>query len=160
MTGRPDAPCRLRLGWAVVALAAMVVAVAAPTAAQTADLERFGGRLSRMPVDLVTTSTIRGEGVVSAELRGPELTLRAEFNGLSSPVTAVHVHNAPRARPGEVAFPVDLDDPLGTAGAFTATVTLTDAQADELRAGRYYLQIHTETNPGGELRGWLLSPRD
>lgn len=156
MTGRPAATCRLRLGCAVVALAA----VAAPAAAQTADLERFGGRLSRMPVDLVTTSTIRGEGVVSAGLRERELTLEAEFQGLSSPVTAVHVHNAPRARPGAVAFPIDLEDPLGTAGEFAAIVTLTDAQADELRAGRYYLQIHTEANPGGELRGWLLPPRD
>ena len=75
MTGRPAATWRPRLGCAVVALAV----VAAPAAAQTADVERFGGRLSRMPVDLVTTSTIRGEGVVSAELRGPELTLRAEL---------------------------------------------------------------------------------
>ena len=156
MKGRPAATCRLRLGCAVVALAA----VTAPAAAQTADVERFGGRLSRLPVDLVTTSTVRGEGVVSAELRGPELTLRAEFSGLSGPVTAVHVHNAPRARRGGVAFAVDVDNPLGTAGELAVSVTLTDAQAAELRAGRYYLQIHTETNPGGELRGWLLPPRD
>ena len=142
---------------------AMALALAGLTtslAAQAPAVERFGGRLSRMPVDLVTTSTIRGEGAVTAGLHERELTLTAEFQGLSSPVTAVHVHNAPRARPGGVAFPIDLGDPLGTAGEFMATVTLTDAQAAELRAGRYYLQIHTETNPGGELRGWLLPPRD
>ncbi|MCY4078065.1 MAG: CHRD domain-containing protein, partial [Acidobacteria bacterium] len=101
-----------------------------------------------------------GEGVVSAELRGRELTLTAEFRGMSSPVTAVHVHNAPRARPGGVAFPIEIEGPSGTAGAIAATVTLDDAQAAELRAGRYYLQLHTEANPGGELRGWLLPPRD
>lgn len=157
MTRRPAwIACRSVTGAVALALAG----VTASFAAQAPAVERFGGRLSRMPVDLVTTSTIRGEGVVSAELRGPELILRAEFRGLSGPVTVVHVHNAPRARPGGVAFPVDLADPLGTAGAFVATVTLTDAQAAELRAGRYYLQIHTETNPGGELRGWLLPPRD
>ena len=83
-----------------------------------------------------------------------------EFRGLSGLVTAVHVHNAPRARPGGVAFPIDIGDPPGTAGAIAATVTLSDAQAAELRAGRYYLQVHTETNPDGELRGWLLPPRD
>ena len=141
---------------------AMALALAGLTtslAAQAPAVERFGGRLSRMPVDLVTTSTIRGEGAVTAGLHERELTLTAEFQGLSSPVTAVHVHNAPRARPGG-AFPIDLGDPLGTAGEFMATVTLTDAQAAELRAGRYYLQIHTEANPGGELRGWLLPPRD
>ena len=137
-------------------------APAAPRApaAQAPAVERFGGRLSRLPVDLVTASTIRGEGVVSAELRGRALTLSAEFQGLSSPVTAVHVHNAPRARRGGVAFPVEIEGPSGTAGVIAATVTLDDAQAAELRAGRYYLQLHTEANPGGELRGWLLPPRD
>ena len=124
--------------------------------AQAPAAERFGGRLSRMPVDLATASMIRGGGAVTAELHERELTLHAEFGGLSGPVTAVHVHNAPRARPGAVAFPIDTGEPMGNAGEFTATVTLSDAQASELRAGRYYLQIHTETNPGGELRGWLL----
>lgn len=142
------------------AVALALAGLTASFAAQAPAVERFGGRLSRMPVDLATTSTISGEGAVTAELRERELTLTAEFQGLGSPVTAMHVHNAPRARPGEVAFPIDLDDPLGTAGEFTATVTLTNAQAAELRAGRYYLQIHTEANPGGELRGWLLPPRD
>ena len=157
MTGRPGSPRRSGIGFAaVVALAALT----APGAAQTPDVERFGGRLSRLPVDLQTTSTIRGEGKVTAELRGRELTLSAEFRGLSGLVTAVHVHNAPRARPGGVAFPIDIGDPPGTAGAIAATVTLSDAQAAELRAGRYYLQVHTETNPDGELRGWLLPPRD
>ena len=157
MTRRPASKaCPSVSRAAVLALAALTAAVAA----QAPAVERFGGRLSRMPVDLVTASTIRGEGVVTAGLRERELTLTAEFQGVSSPVTAVHVHNAPRARPGEVAFPIDLGDPLGTAGGFTVTVTLTDAQAAELRAGRYYLQIHTETNPGGELRGWLLPTRD
>ena len=157
MTRRPSATDLLSVaGLVVLAMAELTASLTA----QAPALERFGGRLSRMPVDLVTTSTIRGEGAVTARLHERELTLQAEFRGLSSPVTAVHVHNAPRARPGEVAFPVDVGDPMGTAGEFVATVTLTDAQAAELRAGRYYLQIHTEANPGGELRGWLLPPRD
>ena len=156
MTRRPRATSLLSVaGPAVLALAA-----AASIAAQAPDVERFGGRLSRLPVDLRTTSTIRGEGTATAELRGRELTLRAEFRGLSSPVTAVHVHNAPRARRGGVAFPVDAGGPPGTAGEIAATVTLADAQVAELRGGRYYLQIHTETNPAGELRGWLLPTGD
>ena len=142
------------------AVALALAGLTASFAAQAPAVERFGGRLSRMPVDLVTTSTIRGEGAVTAELHGRELTLQAEFHGLSSPVTVVHVHNAPRARRGEVAFPIDLADPVGAAGAFTATVALTDAQEAELQAGRYYVQIHTEANPGGELRGWLLPAGD
>ena len=139
-------------------LAALNLAPAAAAGAQ--DTERFGERLSRMPVDLRTTSTISGAGAVTAELAGNELTITIRFSGLSSGVTAAHVHNAPVARRGGVAFAVDVGGATGTAGQITDTVTLTGDQLAELRAERYYVQIHTENNPGGELRGWLLRHDD
>lgn len=135
----------------LVFLTVMAVHPAAP-AAQTG--ERFEDRLSRLPVDRVTTSTISGQGKVGATLDGHELTLSATFEGVSSPATAAHIHRAPRARPGPPVF--TLEAPTTTAGVIKDTITLTDAQRDELRNGRYYLQIHTADNPGGELRGWLL----
>jgi hypothetical protein len=33
------------------------------------------------------------------------------------------------------------------------SATLTDAQAVDLLAGRYYINIHTAANPPGEIRG-------
>ena len=33
---------------------------------------------------------------------------------------------------------------------------LTNAQVEALKSGWYYVQIHTEVNPDGHLRGWLL----
>ncbi len=33
------------------------------------------------------------------------------------------------------------------------SATLTDAQAADLVAGKYYVNIHTAANPGGEIRG-------
>ena len=128
--------------------------------AGSADTERYGERLSRMPVDLRTTSTISGAGVVTAELAGNELTITVRFGGLRSGVTAAHVHNAPVARRGGVAFGIDVGAAAGTAGEITDTVTLTVDQVAELRGERYYVQIHTENNPGGELRGWLLRHDD
>ena len=155
--------CRRRRGATLArmtapALAATVMLAAAAVGAQ--DAERFGERLSRMPVDLRTTSTISGAGAVTAELAGNELTITVRFSGLSSGVTAAHVHNAPVARRGGVAFAVDVSGATGTAGEIIDTVTLADEQIAELRAERYYVQIHTENNPGGELRGWLLRHDD
>ena len=33
------------------------------------------------------------------------------------------------------------------------SATLTDAQAADLMAGKYYINVHTAANPGGEIRG-------
>ena len=141
-----------------VGLLACILAAAVgsgPVRAQTS--EQFGGRLSRMPVDRATAPAISGGGDVRATLAGSELTIVATFAGMSSPATAAHVHHAPAARRGPVAFTLDV--PATAGGRIEETVTLTNAQLAELRGGRYYLQIHTRDNPGGELRGWLLQGR-
>lgn len=143
---------------AAVGLSACLVAVmlcAGGVLAQTG--EQFAGRLSRMPVDRAIAPSISGGGEARATLAGSELTIVATFAGMSSPATAAHVHHAPIARRGPVAFTLDV--PAAAAGRIEQSVTLTDAQLDVLRDGRYYLQIHTDDNPGGELRGWLLPSR-
>ena len=143
---------------AAVGLSACLVAVmlcAGGVLAQTG--EQFAGRLSRMPVDRAIAPSISGGGEARATLAGSELTIVATFAGMSSPATAAHVHSAPIARRGPVAFTLDV--PAAAAGRIEQSVTLTDAQLDVLRDGRYYLQIHTDDNPGGELRGWLLPSR-
>ena len=143
---------------AAVGLSACLVAVmlcAGGVLAQTG--EQFAGRLSRMPVDRAIAPTISGGGEARAMLAGSELTIVATFAGMSSPATAAHVHRAPIARRGPIAFTLDV--PAAAAGRIEQSVTLTDAQLDVLRDGRYYLQIHTDDNPGGELRGWLLPSR-
>jgi hypothetical protein len=40
-------------------------------------------------------------------------------------------------------------------GASGASV-LTDAQIADLNAGKWYVNVHTEANKGGEIRGQLL----
>lgn len=145
-------------------LAALILAAlhAAPSGAgfRAQETERYGERLSRMPVDLRTTSAISGSGAVRAELRGGELAVTVRFRGLSSAVTGAHVRNASAARRGPVAFPLDVGGAGDTAGEIVDTVTLTGEQIAELRGERYYVQIRTENNPAGELRGWLLRRDD
>ena len=46
-----------------------------------------------------------------------------------------------------------------TGGTFTTSpIVLTEPQEAELLAGRYYVNIHTTNNSGGELRGFLVVP--
>jgi hypothetical protein len=41
-------------------------------------------------------------------------------------------------------------------GAIDGTVELTSAQVDALKKGRFYVQVHSESMPSGQLVGWLL----
>jgi hypothetical protein len=42
------------------------------------------------------------------------------------------------------------------ASAVESTATLTDAQAADMLAGKWYINVHTAANPGGEIRGQLM----
>lgn len=79
------------------------------------------------------------------------------FGGLSSGTTAAHFHGP--AAPGMNA-PVAIAHagfPLGvTAGTYTATEVLTDAQEADLKAGLWYSNIHTTLLPGGEIRAQIV----
>jgi hypothetical protein len=42
-----------------------------------------------------------------------------------------------------------------TPSPIKGTATLTDAQIADLNAGKWYFNVHTAANPGGEIRGTL-----
>ena len=47
-----------------------------------------------------------------------------------------------------------------TTGTFAAELTLSAVQAGYFRDDRLYIQLQSEENPEGLLRGWLLQPED
>ena len=112
------------------------------------------GRLSPMPRTAQTVTTITGEGEVRAELSGNTLTISGEFTGLSSAATTVHIHQGPKAQPGPVVLTIDAT--RATSGTISGALTLTPELIAALHAESLYVQIHSETNPTGEIRGWLM----
>jgi hypothetical protein len=42
------------------------------------------------------------------------------------------------------------------ASPIKGSATLTDAQIAQLEAGKWYVNIHTDANKGGEIRGQLV----
>jgi mono/diheme cytochrome c family protein len=70
-------------------------------------------------------------------------------NGIAG--TAAHIHNGLPTVSGPVIFPL-----AGGPTVWTLAATpITDAQIADLRAGAYYVNVHTTALPGGEIRGPL-----
>lgn len=119
-----------------------------------AQSEVFRARLSPMPTTTRTVNDITGEGEVMLTLNGNSLVVAGTFAGMSSNATAVHIHNGPPAQPGPVIHTLTVTQQ--TAGEISGELTLSDEQVAELKANRFYLQVHSENNPPGELRGWVF----
>ena len=82
------------------------------------------------------------------------LSWTVTYSGLTGPATMAHFHGpaAPGANAGVVV-------PIGTAGMgnpVTGSIVLDDAKAGQLAAGQWYVNIHTDKNKGGEIRGQVM----
>jgi CHRD domain/PEP-CTERM motif len=89
----------------------------------------------------------------------------AGFSDLTSTATASHIHGPTPSNNGNgftesgagVLFTLTRSSSATTGGTFTnAPILLTAAQATDLSNGKYYINIHTSNNGGGELRGFLV----
>jgi len=97
-----------------------------------------------------TTSTGTGSADIDYDAATKKLSWKLTYSGLTGPATAAHFHGP--AGPADKAG-VAVAIPNATSSPVEGSATLTDAQAADLTAGKYYVNIHTAANPGGEIRG-------
>ena len=131
----------------VIALALLAQSTAPPATS-------FRGRLSPVPVETSNASKITGNGTVMATLDGSKLTISGTFQGMKSPATIAQIHMGARGVRGPVEFELTVDK--SASGTVNGVITLTKIQIDTLRKGWYYVQIHAQDAPDGNLWGWLL----
>ena len=123
-----------------------VLAFASPSMAANVNLKAdLKGASEVPPVDS------KGTGSVTAtfDTASKKLSWKGNVTGLSGPATAAHFHSGEVGKNGGVAVPIAGADK----GSFEGSATLTDAQAEELMAGKWYVNVHTAANKGGEVRG-------
>jgi hypothetical protein len=103
----------------------------------------------------VPPNTTKGTGALMAtyDPTSKKLTYTVTYKDLSGPATAAHFHG-PAAAGANAGVVVPAAAPL--ASPIKGEATLTDAQAADLAAGRWYFNVHTAANPPGEIRGQVM----
>ena len=114
----------------------------------------FRARLTPVPVETSTAARITGSGSVTATVSGKRLSLTGTFAGMKSAATIAQIHLGARGVRGPVEFDLTVDK--APSGSITGSVNLNESQLDSLRKGWFYVQIHAEQAPDGNLWGWLL----
>jgi hypothetical protein len=137
----------LRSALAALACTA-TLAFAAPALAETINFKANMNASTEVP-----PTTSKGAGAVTATFDTASKTLswKGTYSDLSGPATAAHFHAGEAGKNGGVVIPIFSG--AAAKSPFEGTAVLTDAQAAELLAGKWYVNIHTEANKAGEIRG-------
>ena len=100
-------------------------------------------------------STGTGDGTFVLNTATNELTWSVTFSGLTGPAIAAHIHGP--AAPGvNASVLVAFDPPKAPAGEIKGSNVILPSQVADLKAGKWYANIHTAANKGGEIRGQLV----
>ncbi len=87
-------------------------------------------------------------GTLTKSDTGAVLTWQLSFTGLTGPANAAHIHVAARGTAGPVVVPLCAPCTSGVTG----TATITPVVLEAIENDRAYVNVHTKTNPAGEIR--------
>ncbi|MGI8524807.1 MAG: CHRD domain-containing protein [Pseudolabrys sp.] len=126
---------------------ATALAIASPAMAAMVNMKADMKASSEVP-----PNDSKGSGAVTAtfDSASKKLTWKGNYSGLSGPATAAHFHAGEPGKNGGVVVPISPN-----ASPFEGSATLTDEQAADLMAGKWYVNVHTAANKGGEIRGQM-----
>jgi mono/diheme cytochrome c family protein len=103
-------------------------------------------------------SAATGAAAVTLDTTTSRLTGTATLSNFSNAVTAVHISDGDSGGNGGLVIAL-VETPAGS-GTWTVPATapgLTSAQMDRFKIAGLYVSVDTAANPGGEIRGQLLS---
>lgn len=135
-------------------LALALVLFSRPASAQTL----FNAFLSGTQEAPPNASPASGFGTALLNLAETQITVDLSFSGLLGLATAAHIHGpAPAGTNAPVLFPLT-GVPAATSGTIPEqSFAITPTQVVSLKAGLFYMNVHSNVFPGGEIRGQLLA---
>jgi CHRD domain len=153
----PDScrPAHLNMKRRIAAVAIASGLLPAVFSAAPDEAAKFKARLAPVPIDATMRADVTGGGNAAATLAGRKLSIQGSFEGMRGPATAARLHmGAVTGVRGAAVF--DLMVTKAAVGTVSGAFELSPEQVEALQKGRFYIQIHSEKAPEGNLWGWLL----
>jgi hypothetical protein len=133
----------------------LVVAGAASARSQATRVQVGAAMLASQetPTPKGDVSSARGTftGTLTKSDAGAVLTWQLSFSNLTGDATAAHIHIAARGTAGPVVVPLCSPCTSGVTGTSNINATVLEA----IQSDRAYVNVHTRTNPAGEIRDQL-----
>jgi CHRD domain len=134
---------------AAIALLAGISSGIPPAHAETITLKADLKGSNEVPPN---ASPASGKAVATLNTETRVLTWTVTYADLTGPALGAHFHG-----PSEAGKNAGIVLPFKTVHSpIEGTATITENQAADLLAGKWYANIHTAANPGGELRGQMM----
>lgn len=134
----------------IFTLLTLALLAGTPAWAETIQLKATLNTASEVP-----QKTGSGHGMASAtfDTASSKLTYTITYSDLSGPVTMAHFHGpASATEKADVALKIEGN----LASPIKGEAKLSADQAEALTHGRWYINLHTAANPGGEVRGQVI----
>ena len=122
--------------------------------AATAETVHLKADLNASSETPATTSQGTGNLTATLDTDSHQLTYHVTYENLTGPATAAHFHGP--AAVGAKAGPQVAVTMKPLSSPIEGKATLTPAQQSDLLDGKWYFNIHTAANPGGEVRGQVM----
>ncbi len=143
-----------RTAMIAVAAGAMAFSVSANAASENFKVDLTGAQ-QVPPVE----TPAKGSADLTYDPATRVLTWTVTYSGLSAPATMAHFHGpAAAGKNGPVAIWISVKD-ASVNSPVKGQATLTQEQAQQFSAGEWYINVHTQAHPGGEIRGQVTPPK-
>ncbi|MGA7782564.1 MAG: CHRD domain-containing protein [Paraburkholderia sp.] len=102
-----------------------------------------------------------GSAALTYDASTRAVTWNITFSGLSSQATMAHFHGpAGAGKNAGVKVWLSQKGTMEVSSPITGQATLSPEDAKMFEAGDMYINVHTKTNPNGEIRGQVMPPKN
>jgi hypothetical protein len=97
-----------------------------------------------------------GTGVANLSIAGTTVNYMVTYSGLTGDANNAHIHGVGTSQDASLPVLIPFNKPTGKSGYITGSATATAQQIADILAGKTYVNLHSTTNTGGELRGQAM----